>query len=31
MISDRKWNVTLRVMPEGDEPFEVDAAVYSES
>jgi hypothetical protein len=28
MATDRKWKVTLRVMPEGDEPFEVDLAVY---
>jgi hypothetical protein len=28
MATDRKWKVRLRVTPEGDEPFEVDLAVY---
>lgn len=28
MATDRKWKLTLRVTPEGDEPFEVDLAVY---
>src|SRR5580698_3857171 len=28
MAVKRKWKVTLRVMPEGDEPFEVDLAMY---